>query len=77
MKWPYPPLSLPKKPFMDRALEIWKKLQYPALDLKNPWYGYSLGYWTEEEDREADLAVQGRHYETGEKLKAMRKMIED
>ncbi len=77
MKWPYPPLSLPKKPFMDRALEIWKELQYPALDLKNPWYGYSLGYWTEEEDHEAELAVQGRHYETGEKLKAMRKMLED
>jgi 4-hydroxy-3-polyprenylbenzoate decarboxylase len=77
MKWPYPPLSLPKKPFMDRAIEMWRELQLPPLELKNPWYGYSLGHWTEEEEQEAQLAVEGRHYETGEKLRAMRKMIEE
>jgi 4-hydroxy-3-polyprenylbenzoate decarboxylase len=77
MKWPYPPLSMPKKEFMDRALELWKELQFPKLDLKNPWYGYSLGHWTEEEEEEADLAVHGRHYETGEKLRQIRKMMED
>jgi len=73
MPWPYPPLSLPKKQFMDRAIEIWRDLQLPLLNLKPPYYGYSLGHWTEEEDQEADLATQGRHYETGEKQKAARK----
>ncbi len=67
MPWPYPPLSLPKKPYMERALEMWRDLQLPSLNLKDPWWGYSLGYWTEEEENEAELAVQGRHYETGEK----------
>jgi hypothetical protein len=43
------------------------------LNLKDPWYGYSLGHWTEEEEKEADLAVQGRHYETGEKQKQTRR----
>jgi 4-hydroxy-3-polyprenylbenzoate decarboxylase len=77
MKWPYPPLSLPKKEFMDRAQELWHELQFPKLDLQNPWYGYSLGHWTEEEAHEAELAVQGRHYETGAKLRQMRKMMEE
>jgi UbiD family decarboxylase len=73
MAWPYPPLSLPKKEYMDRALEIWRDLQLPSLTLKDPWWGYSLGYWTDEEEQEAQLAVQGRHYETGEKQKATRR----
>jgi 4-hydroxy-3-polyprenylbenzoate decarboxylase len=73
MPWPYPPLSLPKKEFMDRAIEIWRDLQLPPLTLKPPYFGYSLGHWTEEEDAEAELATQGRHYETGAKQKAARK----
>jgi 4-hydroxy-3-polyprenylbenzoate decarboxylase len=73
MSWPYPPLSLPKRPYMERAAEIWRDLQLPALNLKEPWWGYSLGHWTEEEDEEAELAVQGRHYETGEKQKRARR----
>jgi UbiD family decarboxylase len=73
MPWPYPPLSLPKKEFMDRAIEIWRDLQLPALNLKPPYFGYSLGHWTEEEAKEAELATQGRHYETGEKQKATRR----
>ncbi len=73
MPWPYPPLSLPKREYMERALEIWRDLQLPSLTLKDPWWGYSLGYWTDEEEQEAQLAVQGRHYETGEKQKATRR----
>jgi 4-hydroxy-3-polyprenylbenzoate decarboxylase len=72
MPWAYPPLSLPKREFMEHAVEIWQGLQLPALNLKVPWWGYSLGHWTEEEEQEADLAVQGRHYETGEKQKQSR-----
>ncbi len=76
MPWPYPPLSLPTRPYMDRALEMWRDLQLPSLSLKEPWWGYSLGYWTQEEEREAALAVEGRHYETGEKQTRTRKPFE-
>src|SRR5258705_5668918 len=73
MPWPYPPLSLPKREFMERAIDIWQGLQLPALNLKTPWWGYSLGHWTDEEAQEADLAVQARHFETGEKRKLTRR----
>ncbi|MEA2988982.1 MAG: hypothetical protein QOG83_1693 [Alphaproteobacteria bacterium] len=77
MEWPFPPLSLPKREFMERAIDIWQGLQLPALNLKDPWWGYSLGHWTAEEEHEADLAVQGRHYETGEKQKQGRRKFGD
>jgi 4-hydroxy-3-polyprenylbenzoate decarboxylase len=77
MPWPYPPLSLPKKEFMDRALEMWRDLQLPSLNLKEPWWGYSLGHWTEEEEKEAELAVQGRYFETGEKQERSRRRFSE
>jgi hypothetical protein len=52
---------------------MWQGLQLPALNLKEPWWGYSLGHWTPEEEQEAELAVEGRHYETGEKQKQGRR----
>jgi 4-hydroxy-3-polyprenylbenzoate decarboxylase len=73
MPWPYPPLSLPKLEYMERAIELWRDLQLPSLTLKEPWSGYSLGHWTAEEEEEAQLAVQGRHYETGEKQRRNRR----
>jgi 4-hydroxy-3-polyprenylbenzoate decarboxylase len=67
-KWDYPPLSLPKKPFMERAKQIWEEEGLPKLTVVKPWYGYSLGYWTEEYEEESELALKGQHYITGEKL---------
>ncbi len=67
-KWDYPPVSLPGREFMERARKIWEEEGLPTLTPKIPWYGYSLGYWTEEDEEEAELAVRGDHYETGEKL---------
>jgi len=32
-----------------------------------PWYGYSLGAWTKEDAEEAELAVKGEYFATGEK----------
>ncbi|MDP2720117.1 MAG: UbiD family decarboxylase, partial [Dehalococcoidia bacterium] len=55
-KWGYPPVSLPKKEFMERAKELWDELGLPALSPKVPWHGYSLGYWTKENEEEAELA---------------------
>ena len=39
---------------------------------QQPWFGYSLGDWDEGKEYEAQLALQGKHYETGEKLKKQR-----
>jgi 4-hydroxy-3-polyprenylbenzoate decarboxylase len=71
-KWDYPPTSLPKKEVMERARKIWEEEGLPKLDLVKPWYGYSLGYWTEEFEEEAALALKGEHYVTGEKLARQR-----
>jgi len=72
MKWPYPPVSLPKQEYMERARDLWEAEGLPALLPKKPWYGYSLGYWTEENEEEARLALAGEHEQTGEKLYAKR-----
>lgn len=68
MKWPYPPVSLPKKEFMERAKGIWEEEGLPKLSPKVPWYGYSLGYWGAENEEEAELAVAGEYSQTGEKF---------
>lgn len=72
LKWKYPPVSLPKKEIMEKAVKIWEEEGLPALTLKTPWYGYPLGYWTEEDKEEAELAINGEHYQTGEKLAIQR-----
>jgi 4-hydroxy-3-polyprenylbenzoate decarboxylase len=40
-----------------------------------PWHGYSLGYWTAEDEEEAELALKGEHYKTGEKILKERKKV--
>lgn len=70
--WAYPPVSLPRKEFMENAKEIWEELGFPELTPKMPWYGYSLGAWTAEDEEEAELAVRGQHFATGEKAKNRR-----
>lgn len=72
LKEPFPPLSLPKKEFMENAKRIWEELGLPKLKPENPWFGYSLGQWTEENEEEAELALNGEYYKTGEKLASQR-----
>ena len=67
-KWAYPPHSLPKQQFMERARKIWEEEGLPKLSPRDPWYGYPLGYWPKGLEEEADLALKGEHYQTGEKL---------
>jgi 4-hydroxy-3-polyprenylbenzoate decarboxylase len=74
-KWPYPPVGLPKKEFMERAIEIWKEEGLGDLQLRNPWYGYSLGNWTKEDEENADLILQGQYKTIGEKLAKRRVKI--
>lgn len=71
-KWPYPPVSLPGKSYMEQAKKLWQQAGLPELQPKLPWCGYNLGYWGKENELEAQLALEGRHWETGEKLKEKR-----
>lgn len=71
-KWPYSPASLPKQQFMENAKKIWEELGLPKLTPKQPWYGYPLGFWSKEYEEEAELALKGEHYKTGEKLAKQR-----
>lgn len=69
LKRKMPPISLPKKEYMEDAREIWEELGLPELDPEMPWYGYSLGEWNEQLEAEAQRAVEGRYFETGDELK--------
>jgi 4-hydroxy-3-polyprenylbenzoate decarboxylase len=60
-----PPVSLPTRPYMERARELWEKLGLPPLAPESPWHGYSLGDWPEEAEAVARRAVEGRYLETG------------
>ena len=62
-----PPLALPKREYMERAKEIWEELELPLLRPETPWYGYSLGDWTEEWDELAGRAARGGYIENGER----------
>ena len=67
-KWPYPPVALPAKKYMEAAKEIWEQLGLPPLQPKMPWYGYSLGHWSEEDEENAELAVRGEYRRVAERL---------
>ncbi|UCG66400.1 MAG: UbiD family decarboxylase [Deltaproteobacteria bacterium] len=75
-KWDYAPVSLPKRDYMERALEIWREEGLPTLKLREPWYGYTLGPWPSDLEHEAELAVRGDYYETGRKLEEQKITIE-
>src|SRR5262249_49113324 len=70
--WPYTPVSLPKREFMEGSKAIWEELGLPALKPRMPWYGYSLGAWTKEDEEEAALAVRGDYFVTGKKQTGQR-----
>lgn len=72
LKEPFPPVSLPKREFMENARKIWEELNLPELSPKTPWFGYNLGDWDDELEEEALLALRGEHYKTGEKLAGQR-----
>jgi 4-hydroxy-3-polyprenylbenzoate decarboxylase len=66
-KWSYPPVSLPKREYMERAKQLWERLELPKLKPQEPWFGYNLGLWSDEDEADAQLALKGEHYQTGEK----------
>jgi 4-hydroxy-3-polyprenylbenzoate decarboxylase len=75
MDTPYPPVSLPKKQYMDRAVALWQELGLPELRLRNPWYGVSLGQWSDTLEAAARAAAEGDYRTYGDALKRMRKPV--
>ncbi len=75
-KWAYPPLSLPRREYMEHARERWDQLGLGPLQLAEPWFGYPLGAWDDDVEEEAALAAQGRYLEVGERNRATRQRIE-
>jgi len=72
-KTPDPPISLPKREYMERARTIWQELGLPPITPRQPWYGYSLGDWDTVWDKYAERAVAGRWEETGKESFARRR----
>jgi len=65
LKEDFPPISLPKREFMERAKVIWEELGLPRLKPEAPWFGYSLGEWPDEMEEAAQRAVRGDYFATG------------
>lgn len=53
---------------MEKAKKIWEEEGLPELKPKSPWYGYALGNWPKKLQEEAELALEGEHFQTGKKL---------
>ncbi len=73
LKENFPPISLPRREYMERARVIWEELGLPQLKPEAPWFGYSLGEWPEELEQAAAAAVKGDYFETGKRLAARRR----
>ena len=73
LKEKFPPISLPKREYMENAKKIWEELGLPPLRPQTPWYGYSLGEWSPEFDEAAQQAVNGDYATYGETLIARRR----
>ena len=69
----FPPIALPKKEFMENAKKIWDELGLPPLKPEAPWFGYSLGDWSERNEQMAQRAVRGDYFVTGEEIAKQRR----
>jgi UbiD family decarboxylase len=65
LKHSMPPLALPAREYMQRARVIWEELGLPALTIRPPWHGYSLGDWNDNWDLFARNAVAGEWEKNG------------
>ncbi len=66
LKHDMPPLALPAREFMEGARKIWLELGLPALTVRAPWHGYTLGDWTQTWESFARRAVAGDWEKNGE-----------
>jgi UbiD family decarboxylase len=68
LKENFPPISLPKREYMENARKIWEELGLPKLKPEAPWFGYSLGEWSDDLDAAALAATRGDYFAAGKKL---------
>jgi 4-hydroxy-3-polyprenylbenzoate decarboxylase len=73
MKEAMPPIALPKREYMENAKALWERLDLPKLRPETPWYGYSLGDWTEEWDKNALAATRGEWMKRSESYRQRRR----
>ncbi len=73
LKEPFPPVSLPKREYMENAKKIWDELGLPPLKPQAPWFGASLGEWDERFDAMAARAVAGDYWITGDIIAQQRR----
>jgi 4-hydroxy-3-polyprenylbenzoate decarboxylase len=73
LKENFPPISLPKREYMERAKVIWEELGLPKLKPESPWFGYSLGEWSDDADEAAKRATRGDYFQTGALLEKRRR----
>jgi 4-hydroxy-3-polyprenylbenzoate decarboxylase len=73
LKEPFPPISLPKREYMEHARRIWEELGLPPLKPQVPWFGISLGEWQEEFDVMAERAVKSDYWVTGDIIAQQRR----
>lgn len=76
-KWAYAPVGLPKKEYMEQALAIWQEEGLEELNLREPWHGYHLGCWREEDEDNARLIVTGEYRKLWGKLNEKRISVKD
>ena len=57
---------------LDELKKIWEEIGLPPLKPQSPWFGYSLGTWSEELEEESRLAVEGKYDLVGEKMSRMK-----
>jgi UbiD family decarboxylase len=73
LKEPFPPVSLPKREYMENARKIWEELGLPALKPQAPWFGISLGEWDEQFDITAKRAVESDYWVNGDIIAQQRR----
>jgi UbiD family decarboxylase len=73
LKENFPPISLPKREYMENARKIWEELGLPKLKPEQPWFGYSLGEWPPDLDAAAERAARGDYFVTGKELAKRRR----
>jgi UbiD family decarboxylase len=73
LKHVMPPIALPAKPYMERARELWNKLNLPPISFQAPWHGYQLGDWSDSWETFAQNATAGKWQENGANTLARRR----
>lgn len=66
LKGDMPPLALPKREYMENAKQLWEKIGLPTISAEPPWYGYSMGDWSETWDEMARRATDGDYLINGQ-----------